>query len=97
MYDYVHMVSITGSRGNLPGVRVSLKAEYMDGSMDEPMSETVVNTARRRMTFVVKTRDLGGAVPRIGDIVTTEDGVRFAVLSVQPFYNREYILDCRSC
>ena len=90
-------VTISGSRGNNPRVSLTVSCCRMDGSLDEPFADTGSNSVRRRYSFVVKSRDLGGVVPQTGDLVTVEDGKRFSVITVQPFYDREFILDCRSC
>jgi len=98
MNPYRKIIAIEGSRGaNATRVMISLVAETMDGSLDEPLADSCVSSSIRRMTFIVKASDLGAVVPQVGDIVRGEDNVRFAVRKVQPFYSREYILDCRSC
>lgn len=98
MNPYRQTITFEGNRGaSAPRVMLSVVAEYMDGSMDEPLADSCVSSSIRRMTFIVKASDLGGVVPQVGDIVRGEDNIRYAVRKVQPFYNREYILDCRSC
>lgn len=66
----------------------------MDGSFDEPFADDST-TSRRNATFVVKSSDIVGIRPAIGDRIVTDDGRRFSVSRVQPFGMIEFILEAR--
>lgn len=91
------MIIIDGDRGDsAPRLHVACRACAMDGSMDAPFDENASSSARRNITVVVTRAGLGYREPAVGDVITW-NGARFAVRKVEPFYSREYILDCRSC
>ena len=91
-------VKLEGTRSaNAPRVSLSLRACVMDGSMDAPFMDSSASSDPRNRTIIVSRVALGLIVPQIGDIITLADNSRHAVKSVQPFYDREYILEVRSC
>jgi hypothetical protein len=92
-------VAVSGERNENGNVRkfciAVSKACVLDGSMDESIADTAIESGRRAMTVCVRYRDWAEKTPpQKGDVVNI-DGKRFGVTKVGDIFRREWVLDCR--